>query len=48
MLKEFPKEIQILQKMYKEKYKEKPRGWKFSEETLKEYQEYLEKALTKK
>lgn len=47
MLKEFPDEIKELRTKYKEKYNQNPRGWNFSEETLEDYEKYLEKELIK-
>lgn len=34
-------------KKYEEKYKTFPRGWAHGEETMEEYEEYLQKELEK-
>jgi len=36
-----------LREEYKNKYKEQPKGWEYDKETMQEYEEYLEKELTK-
>lgn len=36
-----------LRKEYKDKYGEMPRGWYYEEETMKEYEQYLQKQLEK-
>lgn len=33
---------------YNKKYKKYPRGWCHGEETMKEYEEYLQKEINKK
>ena len=37
-----------LRKQYIQKYNKKPRGWSWEEETMQEYEKYLEKQLNKK
>lgn len=34
-----------LREEYKEKYNEIPKGWEYDKETMKEYEQYLEKEL---
>lgn len=34
-----------LRKQYEDKYKEKARGWAWEEETMEEYEEYLDKCI---
>lgn len=36
-----------LREEYKRKYKEYPRGWCHGEETMKEYEQYLEKEVNR-
>ena len=36
-----------LRERYKEKYNKQPKGWEYDKETMKEYEEYLEKELEK-